>query len=414
MADTKLTIFQADATTAAIDYRTESTNGDGRQVIVLGDSVSNNAVAAVMASDPTSALEGLVVRDVNTSAIVSRLGTTLFVSLDPGHLLGSVTANAGTGTFTVGFDPGHELGSIKQINTSVAVFFDRGNPSVNINSQTSTIAVSLDPGHLLGSVTANAGTGSFNVQFDPGHTLGKVDAGLGTFNVQLDPGHTLGAITSVNSITSSVNVQFDPGHTLGKVEPGVGTFQIFLPDTGHTLGKVDAGLGTFNVQLDPGHTIGNIGTIATLTNTATVKFDPGYTLGKVDQGVASPTQAWLVNESRTASIFTVSGSTSGVSVSGVQLVAPSAAYNFKVYAFSLQTTGIVSVVARFTNGGGSATEFWRGLVTANQTSSAPIGANLAVPPPSYLFATGTSTTLALHLDTATLVHYSVSYIKESA
>jgi hypothetical protein len=37
MADTKLTIFQSDGTTAAIDYRTESTSGDGRQVITIGD-----------------------------------------------------------------------------------------------------------------------------------------------------------------------------------------------------------------------------------------------------------------------------------------------------------------------------------------------------------------------------------------
>jgi hypothetical protein len=97
------------------------------------------------------------------------------------------------------------------------------------------------------------------------------------------------------------------------------------------------------------------------------------------------------------------------------LIAPSASYNFKIFAYSIQTTGIVSVTPKFVNGaGGGQTEFWRPLATANQTSSTPIGANMAVPPPSYLFATGTNTSLNLLLDTSTLVHYSVSFIKESA
>lgn len=123
----------------------------------------------------------------------------------------------------------------------------------------------------------------------------------------------------------------------------------------------------------------------------------------------------LADNLNTANIFTVSGSTSGGTTSGVTLISPSANASFKVFAFSLQTTGIVASVWRFCNGSGaSQTEFFRGLVTANQTSSTPIGANLAVQPPGFLFATGTSTTLALVSDTGSLVHYSVSYIKESA
>ena len=73
------------------------------------------------------------------------------------------------------------------------------------------------------------------------------------------------------------------------------------------------------------------------------------------------------------------------------------------------------MTARFTNGAGTGpTEFWRPLVTSVQTSSAPIGANLMASPPSYIFATGVSTTLALLRDADTLTHYSVSYVKESA
>lgn len=190
--------------------------------------------------------------------------------------------------------------------------------------------------------------------------------------------------------TGTFTVAFDPGHELGTIKGNSNTLTVFLPDTGHTIGKVDAGAGTF-----------------------TVKFDPGNTLGKVDQGVGG-TSAWLANIQGTASLFTVSGSTSGISVSGVTLISPSANASFKVYAYSLQTTGAVSITAKFTNGAGSGpTEFWRPLITAAGVTGSQ-GANLATQPGAPLFATGTSTTLALVLDTASLVHYSVSYTKESA
>lgn len=121
----------------------------------------------------------------------------------------------------------------------------------------------------------------------------------------------------------------------------------------------------------------------------------------------------VVNTSNTMSIFSVSGSSNAVTTSGLTLVAPSASYNYKVFAYSITTTGIVGKTVRFTNGSGaSPTEFWRIGLQAPTTSST--GANFGVQPPGYIFATGTNTTLALLLDTASLVHYSVSYIKESA
>lgn len=451
-------------------------------------------IADVITTDPTSATPGLSVRDpagtviagilsignANTTAIASRLGSTLFVQLDPGHLLGSVTANAGTGSFNVQFDPGHTLGKV-----------DAGLGTFN---------VALDPGHELGTIRGN--TNTLTVFFpDTGHTLGKVDAGLGTFGVnigkidgtiqtKLDAASVLAGITSsiavhhlstggtlqvaldrdkstLTGILGSVAVYFDRGNPSVNATFSSSSIEV-VPTTGsrktmddaHAAQRVlvvgsqtaasltingtvtaNAGTGTFGVNIGKidgtiqtildtrssisgiqssiaAHILSTNGTMAVnvgkVDGTVTVRFDPGNTLGTVNQGVASATQAWLTNSQNTASIFTVAGSTSGVSPSGVTLVSPSSAYSFKVFAFSLQTTGLVSLVARFTNGGGSATEFWRGLITSNQTTSSPIGANLAVSPPSFLFATGTSVTLSLHLDTATLVHYSVSYIKESA
>lgn len=487
-----------------VDTRT-NVAGDHRQVIVLGDPSITDNVAAVLTQDvggtdqttPAIAVRlagSATVQIAGASGSISTYisgtaGTinvqlkpgTLAVMLDPGHLLGSVTANVGTGTMAVYFDQSAPTVKATQSGT-YAVYFDQSAPTVKAVPSTGTFTVGFDPGHELGSIKGI--NTSINVQFDPGHTLGKIDAGLGTFNVQLDPGHTIGNIATLGSITNTVavffspanpavnatftstslevvpttgsrktmddaaaaqrvlivgsqtnaslaisgtvtanagtgtlTVKFDPGYTLGKVDAGAGTFQVFLPDTGHTIGKVDAGTGTFTVKLDPSSKIAGSDSSLSVYLSGTAGTI-GVRVGQIDGTVAvyfSQSKPVVLSDNQnTASIFTVAGSTSGVSVSGVQLVAPSANASFKVFAFSLQTTGIVSVVARFTNGGGTATEFWRGLVTANQTSSTPIGANLAVQPPGYLFATGTSTTLALHLDTATLVHYSVSYIKESA
>lgn len=278
MADSFVSITEGSGKN--VDTRTNA-GGDHRQVIVVGDPTTDS-IAVVRAADPGSSDEGLVVRDVNTSAIVAKLSGTIGIYLE---------STAGT----------------------VAVKF---------NSEPTVIS-----------------SGKHGTTTRP--IIVNTDGAIKIYDI------VTGTINAVTGITNSIAV----------------------------------------------HLLSTNGTIW-------IKPDPSGT--------------FFTNSASTANIFAVSGSTSGVSASGVQLVAPSANASFKVFAFSLQTTGIVSVVARFTNGGGAATEYWRGLVTSNQTASAPVGANLAITPPGFLFATGTSTTLALHLDTATLVHYSVSYFKESA
>lgn len=203
-------------------------------------------------------------------------------------------------------------------------------------------------------------------------------------------------------MADNISVTAGSGTTIATDDTGSAHYQRIkvVDGTDGSTTAVATGNGTNGNALRVTLASDSTGVVTGITNTVTVKIDPAGFI--------------FANAGHTASIFTVSGSTSGVSPSGVTLISPSANYSFKVFAFSLQTTGIVSTVARFTNGGGSATEYWRGLVTSNQSSSAPVGANLAVPPPAFLFATGTSTTLALHLDNASLVHYSVSYLKETA
>jgi len=104
----------------------------------------------------------------------------------------------------------------------------------------------------------------------------------------------------------------------------------------------------------------------------------------------------------------VSGSTTAVSQEGGVIVSPETGHNIKVYAFSLTSTTSAGVVVKFTDG---ANEKWRYKLLA--PSGGMAGANLAVTPPGYLFATGTGNTLCIVLDSAEETHYSVSYFKES-
>lgn len=468
--------------------------------------VGANQIATVLAVDPASNDYGLTVRDPNSTVIVSRLGQTLTVQFDPGHTLGAITTISSI-TNTVGV---HVTGTTGTLNVKLdpsSVVQISNTPNVNVSGQSATLNVQLDPGHTLGSISGIGTT--VTVKTDPSsviqisntptiagitNTVGvHITGTAGTIRTKLDPESTISGIQStirsdIGKISDIVTVKqatgstfavyFDPAapavnatfsaaslevvpttgsrkttddtHAAQRVlivgsqtaasltingtviaNAGTGSFNVQF-DPGHTLGKVDAGLGTFNVQLDPGHTLGSISSIGT---TVTVKTDPssviqisnaptitGITnsinvyLGSTGGTIwikPDPAGTYFVNAAHTASIFTVSGTTS--TIGNNTLVAPSASYNFKVFAYSIQTTGLVSAAPRFTTGASAgATELWRPLITASSTSSMPVGANLAVPPPGFLFATGTNVTLALYLDTATLFHYSVSYIKESA
>lgn len=226
---------------------------------------------------------------------------------------------------------------------------------------------------------------------------------------------TLSTVVRVsNLIDGTVRVGNISGSTL-QVNVGTiaGTTAVYLHSTAGTLvvklARDSAAVATDDAAF----------TIGTGTGTPIMGLADAAAQDSVDEddvGVLRMTtnRLLMTNIQATAGIFTVSGSTSGGTTSGVTLVAPSASYNFKVFAYSLQSTGIVSERWRFTNGAGSETELWRPLVTAVETTSTPKGANMAVSPPGFIFATGTNTTLALKSDSGSLVHYSVSYIKESA
>lgn len=258
-----------------------------------------------------------------------------------------------------------------------------GDPSVNV--AVAEVA-SLDVGssstaygqmvRLAGSAQVNivaAGTG-----VTLGVNLGKVD---GTIQV------------NVGKVDDNVSVKFatiagTAGVNLGKVD---GTIQV-------NVGKID---DVVNVRMNSiAGTVGvNLGKV---DGTIQVRIDPGY-------NVVNAAHTIIIPSSTRGTVNTIGGSAVNT------VVSPIAGSNIKVYAFSLTTTAQVQTVARFNDGSGGRNDvaaFWETALQAPAQGIA--GSNMAVTPPGYLFACGVNTTLAIWLDNASLIHYAVSYFRESA
>lgn len=289
MADTKLVVLNGDGASAHVDVRTEASNGEGRQVIVIGDPSINANVGAVASQDVAAS-------DQTTPAVLVRVAGSASINFAGGSTTGAVYIAQTAGTLAVKF--GEE-------------------PTV--------IASGKD------------GTTTRPLRMNSDGAIKVYDLSAGTVSISNSP--------TLTGITNSVAV----------------------------------------------HLLSTAGTVA-------VKLDPGYNVVNAAHTIVIPR--------------TVSGTFNGVSDLGLTLVSPDSGNNIKVFAIALTTTAQVHVSSRFTNGAGSATEFWRYALQAPSAGIA--GANLAVTPPGYLFATGVNTTLALHLNTASLVHYSIGYFKESA
>lgn len=427
---------------------------------------------------------------------VGKVADTVTVRLDPGYTLGnigSVTSITNSIAVHIGSTGGtlitklDESSVLAGIRSSIAVYFDRGNPSVNATFSGSisavpetgvgdplyneaqnalvvmqkagqTFAVYFDPASpavsatFSGSIAAVPTTGSGDpIYEETGNWTRVLIAGSqtaasltingtltgitnsvavhvgstgGTIWVKQDPDGTLGAIrtalpSGTNDLGNIIRVKnvvdgtLSTVTTVGAVTNITNSIAVHLLSTGGTLhvrlADNSAGLITDDTAFTPATDVG-FPVMGLYDDTATDSVDEG------DAGIMRMTanRIQMSHLDSTASLFTVSGSTSAVSTSGATLISPSANASFKIYAYSIQTTGAVSISAKFTNGSGaSPTEFWRPLVTASGVTGVQ-GANLTSWPSAPLFVTGTSTTLSLVLDSATLVHYSVAYTKESA
>lgn len=245
-----------------------------------------------------------------------------------------------------------------------------------------------------------------------GGNVNVASATLGTVAVSL----TTTGVTVNNAGSINVNVATA---TLGTVAIS-GT--VSLSSTAVTLSNA----GSINVNVATA-------TLGTVTITGTVT--PSTTSSTINNAVGNP-----VNVSLTSTAVTVAGtvslsstkvtvdnaislSNSGVTVSiGRTLTSTSGFLNsvtagtlatgsarIKVYGFSLTTTFAGEVICIFHSGG---LELWR-VDLAPGTSGSMAGANLAVAPPGFLFASRSGTAVTLSLSTAAIVHYSLSYFDEA-
>lgn len=390
MADSNVEITEGSGTN--IDTRTE-TNGQHRQVVVLGDPSVTDSVAVVQASDPDSNAEGVVVRDPNSTAVVSGLRDVRVQSIVDG------TVSVGSIDTVTRVDRVHNLvdGTISTVTAvtgitdTVAVHFDGSTPTIQVGNKSSGNVAAVQSSFSDGeSNSQNALNVHAHLQHYNGSTWDRTRGSSGYSDGALRVVHATDVGTSVKLLDSANTEIGDVGRvrniidgTLSTVTGITNTVSISAPD------------GTFAVYFSPATPAVNV-----------EQFGGG-------DAVTPNTGIPVVNTGSTMGIFTVAGSTSGGTTSGVTLISPSANYNFKIFAFSLTTTAQTGNTWAFANGSGaSQTKFWQ--VGLQAPSQGVAGANLSVAPPGYLFATGTSTTLVLYSDSGSLVHYSVSYIKESA
>ncbi len=137
------------------------------------------------------------------------------------------------------------------------------------------------------------------------------------------------------------------------------------------------------------------------------------TLGTVTVSLNS-TAVTVTNSVSTIAIVgrTLTGSTGSFASTNTTLsVTPAGGNRIKVYAFSLTTTCATELICVFNSGGvANGLELWRDTLMAPAGSSA--GANISVAPPNFLFASRAGTAVSLSLNTASLVHWSISYFEE--
>ena len=175
--------------------RTEDSNAQGRQVIVIGDPAVNAGVAEVVSVPPgeTATNYGLVMRLAGSARVVQATGGTFAVYFSPA----TPAVRYGSGTFLVAFDRANPSVSIGGASSSIGIYFDRGNPAVNLVSGTLTGITNSIAVHLLstgGTLTIRSGPGygiqnivsTVAIYFDRANPAVSANYGSGTFLVAFD------------------------------------------------------------------------------------------------------------------------------------------------------------------------------------------------------------------------------------
>lgn len=344
MADTSVDITPG--TGASIDTRTESTNGNHRQVVVLGDPASNAGVA------PVDATKGLAVDLSNTGANTTKLLVT--PDLPSGA---STAANQATGnTSLASID-----GKITAVNTGAVVVASSALPSgaataakqpaigtagtaatdvLTVQGIASMTALKVD-----GSAVTQPVSGTFWQATQPvsGTVTANAGTNLNTSALALETGGNLASVaTNTTNIPNVVGTAASavPSKLL-QVGGSDGTNARAISTTTAGVVKVDLSATAANttaVKVDGSAVTQPVSNAGTFAVQATLQANSGVDIGKL-------TANQSVNNAQVNGVAVSTGN--GVSGTGVQRV-----------TLASDSTGQVALAA------GSATI---GALTANQS-----------------------------------------------
>lgn len=218
------------------------------------------------------------------------------------------------------------------------------------------------------------------------------------------------SLTSTIVTIESAGLNVTPTTTASTITNAVGNpVNVALTNTEVTVKSAIAG---FNVNVATA-------TLGTVTVTGTVT--PSTTASTITNAVGNPVNVSLtstavsISTSVTYSTLilnskTLTGSSGSISATWTSIFTP--ATKAKIYAFSFTTTSTSEVTVIICDGAfADAKEKWR--ITLLAPSGASAGANLAIPPPAFLFGSRSTSAVTISLSTAVLVHYSLSLFDEA-
>jgi hypothetical protein len=363
MADTAIAITAGTGTN--VDTRTESTNGNHRQVVVIGDPATNAGVA------PVDATNGLAV-DVKASALPTgaataakqpALGTAGNASTDvitvQGIASGTALAVSGTVTAELSATDNAVLDAIATDTGTIAgdiASIDGKLPALGQALAAASVPVVLTADQIT-TLTPPAAITGFATSAKQDTLIGHVDGIEGLLT-------TMDADTSaLAGAVAGTEVQVD---IVGALPAGTNAIGKLAANSGVDIGDVDV---TSLPALPAGtNTIGNVGhgkTIKTVTGTVSADTD---------------------------------------------IVTAVSSKRIKVIAYSLITGATTANVITFQSD--ATTALW--TVPLQAITGTVAGANLAIPAPSFLFATAAGEKLTLDVSAAQSVTYSVTYFDDDA
>lgn len=339
-----------------------------KEVLVLGDPDTSNAIAAVLASAPASTAWGIVTRPLGPVSIQGN--STVFQGTSPWTIAGNSTVVILSGNSSVIVTSG---------NSSVTI--TAGNSSVFQASSAWQVQVTNTPTVTVqGNSSVWQGSSAWQVQVTNSPTVTV----QGNSTVVIASGNSSVIITSGNSsvIITSGNSSV--------------TISAWAVGAGRVL--VDQNSTVWQVQTVPQSTawVKSAGFSVDSSNYLNVK---SVNLDSLGNGIESSTRAVGTNSTmRGLAVRQVlptllsKASSNAFTSSNFTIATSNAATLGYVYAYSITTTNQTPTKVAFYAG---STMVWPVVLAA--LSSAVSGVNLAVSPPAYLFAGTTGGALSLNL-----------------